>query len=37
MTCDADRFLVTVVVRAFEGGACAFAQTWTYTFPRDLV
>lgn len=37
MTCDADRFLVTVVVRAFEGEACAFAQTWTYTFPRDLV
>jgi hypothetical protein len=26
-----------VVVRAFEGGACAFAHTWTYTFPRDLV
>jgi hypothetical protein len=37
MTCDADRFSVTVVVRAFEGEACAFAQTWTYTFPRDLV
>ncbi len=37
MTCDADRFLVTVVVRAFEGEACAFARTWTYTFPRDLV
>ena len=37
MTCDAERFLVTVVVRAFEGDACAFAQTWTYTFPRDLV
>ena len=37
MTCDADRFLVTVVVRAFEGEASVFAQTWTYTFPRDLV
>ena len=28
---------VTVVVRAFEGEACAFARTWTYTFPRELV
>jgi predicted acyl esterase len=37
MTCDTDRFLVTVVVRAFEGDACAFAETWTYAFPRDLV
>jgi uncharacterized protein len=37
MTCDADRFHVTVVVHAFEGEACAFADTWTYTFPRELV
>ena len=26
MTCDAERFHVTVVVRAFEGEACAFAN-----------
>jgi uncharacterized protein len=37
MTCDAERFHVTVTARAFEGEACAFAKTWTYTFPRDLV
>ena len=37
MTCDADRFRVTVVVRAFEGEACAFTRTWTYEFARDLV
>jgi uncharacterized protein len=37
MTCNADRFLVNVVVRAFENGACAFAETWAFTFPRDLV
>ena len=37
MTCDAERFHVTVVVHAYEGEACAFAKTWTYTFPRDLV
>jgi len=37
MTCDAGAFHVTVVVRAFEGEACGFARTWTYTFPRELV
>jgi hypothetical protein len=37
MTCDAETFHVTVVVRAYEGEACAFAKTWTYAFPRDLV
>ncbi|HEY2788504.1 MAG TPA: CocE/NonD family hydrolase [Gaiellales bacterium] len=37
MTCDAERFHVTVVVHAYEGEACAFAKTWTFTFPRDLV
>jgi hypothetical protein len=37
MTCDAETFHVTVVVRAYEGEACAFAQTYTYAFPRDLV
>jgi hypothetical protein len=26
-----------VVVRAYEGEACAFAKTFTYAFPRDLV
>jgi hypothetical protein len=24
-------------VRAYEGEACAFAKTFTYAFPRDLV
>jgi uncharacterized protein len=37
MTCDAETFHVTVVVRAYEGEACAFAKTFTYAFPRDLV
>ena len=37
MTCDAETFHVTVVVHAFEGEACAFANTWMYTFPRELV
>ena len=37
MTCDAGHFHVTVTQRAFEGEACAFAKTWTFTFPRDLV
>jgi uncharacterized protein len=37
MTCDAERFHVTVTARAYEGEACAFAKTWTFTFPRDLV
>ena len=37
MTCDAERFHVTVVVHAYEGEACAFAKTWTYAFPRELV
>jgi uncharacterized protein len=37
MTCDAERFRVTVVVQAYEGEACAFAKTWTYAFPRELV
>jgi hypothetical protein len=37
MTCDAERFYVTVAARAYEGEACAFARTWTFTIPRDLV
>jgi hypothetical protein len=37
MTCDAERFRVTVVVHAYEGEACVFAKTWTYAFPRELV
>jgi putative CocE/NonD family hydrolase len=37
MTCDAERFHVTVTARAYEGEACAFAKTWTYTVARDLV
>jgi uncharacterized protein len=37
MTCDAERFHVTVTARAYEGEACAFAKTWTFAFPRDLV
>jgi hypothetical protein len=37
MTCDAETFHVSVVVRAYEGEACAFTKTWTYAFPRDLV
>ena len=37
MTCDAETFHVTVVVHAFEGEACAFANTWAYAFPRELV
>ena len=37
ITCDAGHFHDTVTQRAFEGEACAFAKTWTFTFPRDLV
>jgi len=37
MTCDAERFHVTVTARAYEGEACAFARTWTFSIPRDLV
>ena len=35
MTCDAERFLVTSTLEAFEGNARVHARTWTHRFPRD--
>ena len=37
MTCDATTFRVITTLLAYEGDACAFANTWTSEFPRDLV
>jgi hypothetical protein len=37
MTCDAERFLVTSTLEAFDGNARVHARTWTHRFPRDGV
>jgi predicted acyl esterase len=37
MTSDAERFLVTTTLEAFEGNARIFARTYTHVFPRDGV
>ncbi len=34
MTCDATTFRVITTLLAYEGDACAFANTWTSEFPR---
>jgi hypothetical protein len=35
MTCDAEHFLVTSTLEAFEGDVRVHARTWTHRFPRD--
>jgi putative CocE/NonD family hydrolase len=35
MTCDAERFLVTTELDAFEGSARRFARRWSHAIPRD--
>ncbi|MBV8734914.1 MAG: hypothetical protein JO120_09060 [Solirubrobacterales bacterium] len=35
MTSDAERFVVTSTLEAFEGTARVHARTWTHRFPRD--
>ena len=35
MTCDAERFLVTTELDAFEGATRSFARRWTHTISRD--
>ena len=35
MTCDAERFLVTTSLDAFEGDVRRFARRWTHAIPRD--
>jgi hypothetical protein len=37
MTADAEKFHVTNLLEAYEGGACVFAKTWHCSVPRDLV
>ncbi len=37
MTCDAERFLVTSTLEAFEGAVRVHARTWTHRFARDGV
>jgi putative CocE/NonD family hydrolase len=37
MSSDAERFIVTTALEAFEGNARIFARTYTYEFPRDGV
>ena len=37
MTADAERFLVTNSLDAYEGEARVFARTWHFSVPRDLV
>lgn len=35
MTSDAERFVVTSTLEAFEGPVRVHARTWTHRFPRD--
>jgi hypothetical protein len=35
MTCDAERFIVTTTLDAFEDGVRVHARTYTHQFPRD--
>ena len=35
MTCDAERFLVTTELDAYEGATRAFARRWTHAIARD--
>jgi hypothetical protein len=35
MTCDAERFIVTTTLQAFEDNVRAHARTYTHEFPRD--
>jgi putative CocE/NonD family hydrolase len=35
MTCDAERFIVTTTLDAFEGSARVHARTYTHQFPRE--
>ena len=35
MTCDAEAFLVTTALDAFEGDVRVCARTFTHRFPRD--
>jgi uncharacterized protein len=37
MTSDADRFLLTNALEAYQGERRVFAKTWTKSVPRDLV
>jgi hypothetical protein len=37
MTADAQNFLISDTVEAFEGGRRVFVRSWARTVPRDLV
>jgi uncharacterized protein len=37
MQCDAQAFIVTTDLRAFEGGQAVHADAWSFRIPRDLV
>ena len=37
MTCDAERFIVTTTLDAFEDDVRVHARTYTHQFPRDGV
>jgi hypothetical protein len=37
MTSDAERFIVTTTLEAFEDNARVFARSYTFEFPRDGV
>ena len=37
MSADAEDFLVSVLLDAYEGDSRVFSKSWTFRFPRDLV